>query len=122
MDRNNNCIQRFYRLKIEVGLTGLLMYRICTHAPRPFLVAVRACGGVLSRNLIDSTTNQHNFTIKMADDLFKPTEFVCDDEFEGLFRDRMHMVKNKNEIKFHLSASLSEADEPDSLCSMFVEV
>lgn len=68
----------------------------------------------------------------MSDDLVKPDVCVCDEEvagaiadwgkksiaakeslaiavgfLESLFRDRMHMVKNKSELKFHLRASLS---------------
>jgi hypothetical protein len=51
----------------------------------------------------------------MADDLTKPDVCVCNEEvaiavafLECLFRDRLHMVKNKIEIKFHLRASLTE--------------
>ena len=36
MDRNSNCIQRFYRRKIEVGLTGLLMSPNRRHSCRWF--------------------------------------------------------------------------------------
>ncbi len=46
----------------------------------------------------------------MADDLGRKS--IAEKEslafLECLFRDRMHMVKHKNEIKFHLRSSLSE--------------